>query len=93
MEFLVHVEVRWPGDGDPARHRELVTAERSRAHELAAAGTIKRLWRIPGRRANWGLWQAADATELHSAIESLPFFPWLDVEVFALARHPSDPGP
>jgi muconolactone D-isomerase len=92
MEFLVHIEVRWPGDGDPAEHARLVEAERARARELAAAGTIRRLWRIPGRRANYGLWAAPDATALHDAISSLPFFPWLDVEVTALAEHPSDPS-
>ena len=91
MEFLVHIEVRWPPDGDPEQRARLVEAEAARARELAAAGTIKRLWRIPGRQANYGLWSADDATALHTAISSLPFFPWLDVEVIALAEHPSDP--
>ena len=91
MEFLVHIEVRWPPDGDPTEFARLVDAEAARARELAAAGTIKRLWRIPGRRANYGLWSADDATALHTAISSLPFFPWLDVEVIAVAEHPSDP--
>jgi muconolactone D-isomerase len=91
MEFLVHIEVRWPPDGDPEKRDRLVAAEAARARELAADGTIKRLWRIPGRRANYGLWSADDATALHTAISSLPFYPWLDVEVIALAEHPSDP--
>lgn len=93
MEFLVHIEVRWPPDGDLEEHARLVAAERVRARELVAAGTIRRLWRIPGRRANWGLWAAADATELHAALSSLPFFPWLDIQVHSLATHPSDPTP
>jgi muconolactone D-isomerase len=46
-----------------------------------------------GRWANWAIWVAADATELHAALESLPLFKWLDIEVLALAAHPSDPGP
>ena len=91
MEFLVHIEVRWPPGGDPEERARLVEAEAARARELAAAGAIKRLWRIPGRTANYGLWSADDATALHTAISSLPFFPWLDVEVIALAEHPSDP--
>jgi muconolactone D-isomerase len=90
MEFLVHIEVGWPPDGDGAELARLVAAERERAAELAAAGTIRRLWRVPGRRANWGLWEAPDATALHAAIASLPFFPWLSAEVHVLAAHPSD---
>ena len=91
MEFLVHIEVLWPADGDPKELERLTAAERARARELAAAGRIRRLWRIPGRRANWGLWEAPDASELHAAIRSLPFFPWLQVDVHPLAAHPSDP--
>lgn len=91
MEFLVHIEVRWPPDGDPEEVRRLTAAERLRGRELAAEGRIRRMWRIPGRRANWGLWDAPDATELHAAISSLPFFPYLEVEVIPLAAHPTDP--
>ena len=90
MEFLVQIKVNLPPDDE--RKTELTTAEASRARELAAAGIIERLWRIPGAWANIGIWRAADATELHEAISSLPLYPWLDVRVTPLARHPSDPG-
>ena len=93
MEFLVHIEVGWPGDGDRAERDRLVAAEGARARELAAEGVIQRLWRIPGRWANWGIWVAPDATALHAAISSLPLYPWLSVEVHPLAAHPSDPQP
>jgi muconolactone D-isomerase len=91
VEFLVQIEVRWPADGDAADLARLTAAERSRATELGAAGIIRRMWRIPGRRANVGIWQAEDATALHAAIGSLPFFPYLDIEIVPLAAHPSDP--
>ena len=91
MEFLVHIEVLWPADGDPAEYGRLRTAEGVRARELAASGRLRRLWRIPGRRANWGLWEADNPTDLHEALASLPLFPWLSVEVHPLAAHPSDP--
>jgi muconolactone D-isomerase len=93
QEFLVEITVLWPPDGDRARRDELIAAESRRAGELADAGIIKRLWRIPGRWANVGLWCAPDASALHAAISSLPFFPWLEVTVRPLAAHPSDPGP
>ena len=91
MEFLVNIEVRWPADGDPAELARLIAAERVRGVELGAAGTIRRMWRVLGRRANWGVWEAEDATVLHAAIGSLPFFPYLDVTVIPLAAHPTDP--
>jgi muconolactone D-isomerase len=91
MEFLVDIEVRWPADGDPDRKTALIKAEAARAAELAAAGRLRRLWRVPGRWANVGLWEAADASALHEALASLPFYPWLDITVRPLAVHPSDP--
>jgi muconolactone D-isomerase len=91
MEFLVEIEVQYPPSGDPAERARLIEAEAKRAAELAEAGIIRRLWRIPGRWANAGLWEAPDATALHNAISSLPFYPWLKVTVHPLAEHPSDP--
>jgi muconolactone D-isomerase len=91
VEFLVRIEVQWPAESDPDEFARLTAQERTRARELAQDGRIRRLWRIPGRRANWGLWEADNATVLHEAIASLPLFPWLSVDVHPLAAHPSDP--
>ena len=92
MEFLVNIEIAWPPDADPQRREELFAAEVERGRELARQGIMKRLWRVPGRWANWGLWEAADATELHAALSSLPLWPWMDVTVHPLARHVNDPA-
>ena len=91
-EYLVHIQVNWPPEGDPAKRDELMAAERARGRELVAAGVIRRLWRVPGRWANWGVWRAESPDELHAALASLPFFPWLDIQVIPLAHHPNDPG-
>ena len=92
MEFLVNIEVELARRHDPDELAKLTTAERIRGDELASAGTIRRMWRVPGRRENWGIWEAEDATALHAAIDSLPFFPYLDVEVIPLAGPPdTDP--
>lgn len=91
MDFLVAIDVGLPPNTEPARRDALVAAEAARAKELAEQGVIYRLWRIPGRWSNVGIWRAVDATQLHQAISSLPLYPWLSVEVTALARHPSDP--
>lgn len=92
MQFLLHIKVTWPPDGDAEERDRRIAAEGARARELAAAGIIKRVWRIPGQWANWGLWEAADATAIHEAVQSLPMWPYLDVTVHPLADHPNDPG-
>jgi muconolactone D-isomerase len=90
VEFLVRSENRLPAETPGERRNELRTAERARAMELRAAGVLKRLWRVPGRNATVGLYEAADAAELHDALMSLPMAPWLDVTVEALAQHPQE---
>lgn len=92
MDFLVRMDVKLPPDTEPSRRDALIAAEAARASQLAEQGVIYRLWRVPGRWSNVGIWCAADATQLHEAISSLPFYPWLDVDVTPLARHPNDPG-
>jgi muconolactone D-isomerase len=91
-EFLVNMHVHVPHSVSEQHREELLRAEAERAAELADAGTIVRLWRTPGQRANWGLWEADGPTALHEAISSLPLFPYLQVEVIALAHHPNDPS-
>lgn len=90
MEFLVSIKIM-PLPGDPDHTAKLYAAEAARAKELADQGIIIRLWRVPGQKANWGLWEAEDATTLHQAISSLPLYPHMEVMVHPLAIHPSDP--
>jgi muconolactone D-isomerase len=93
MEFLVRIQVSLPPDMDPAARTELLERERARGFELKQEGMIVRIWRIPGRLANVGIWQAPDATALHEAIASLPLFPWIDAEVVPLAVHYLEAAP
>ena len=92
MDFLVHITIMLPPTMPRDERDALFTAESTRAATLAEVGRLVRLWRIPGRRANWGLWRAADATELHEALTSLPLWPYMEIDVTALATHPNDPG-
>lgn len=92
MEFLVRMESLWPADGDAARLNEHLEHDSARVSELAESGVVSRLWRIPGNRANWGLWSASDASELHAALSSLQLFPYLEIEVVTLGTYPLDPG-
>ena len=87
MEFLVQIDVRFPGELDERRRALLMEAELERGMELAEAGVIRTIWRVPGRLANCGVWSAADATVLHESIASLPLWPYMEVDVTPLARH------
>jgi muconolactone D-isomerase len=88
MEFLVAIDVRLPGALPERERAELRAAELERGRELVEAGVIAAIWRVPGALRNVGIWEAADATELHEHLSSLPLFPWLTADVTPLAEHP-----
>ena len=91
VEFLVRIDIFLPSDMTEETRAKLFAAEATRAAILADEGDLIRLWRLPGRRSNWGLWQAVDANRLHESLTSLPLWKYMDVDVVALAKHPNDP--
>jgi muconolactone D-isomerase len=88
MQFLVQIQISLPPAMDGDMRAALLAAELARGRELVAAGAIVAIWRIPGGLRNVGVWEAADATELHELISSLPLANWLSADVTALAEHP-----
>jgi muconolactone D-isomerase len=94
LEFLVNIKLRWSDDMDPDLKERVIREERAHAAELIKDGHLVRMWRVPCRFENWGLWRAKDATELHNIITGLPANAWMhDIDVRPLASHPVDPGP
>jgi muconolactone D-isomerase len=87
----VEIDVRLPATLGETERAELLDAELERGRQLVEAGVIRAIWRIPGAIRNVGIWEAADATELHEHLTSLPLFPWLTAEVRPLAVHPLQP--
>ncbi|MFB6962627.1 muconolactone Delta-isomerase family protein [Streptomyces sp. NPDC056309] len=49
-----------------------------------------RLWRVPGRNATVGLYEAENPVALHGALTSLAMWKWMDVTVEALATRPQE---
>jgi muconolactone D-isomerase len=90
MEFLVRTENLLPPDTPDEARERLRGAERQRAQQLRDAGILQRLWRVPGRNATVGLYEAEDPAQLHDALTSLPMWKWMDVTVEALATHPQE---
>jgi muconolactone delta-isomerase len=94
MEFLVDMVTTVPDGTTDAEVGAIRTREAARSRELAAQGHLLRLWRPPlkaGEWRAWGLFRAADATELESVLSSMPLRIWRHDTVTPLTAHPSDP--
>ena len=89
MLFKVEMDVNVPIDFDKDRFEELKAAEKARFQELQKAGTWRHIWRVVGQYANVSIFDVRDNSELHDIMMSLPLYPFMDVRVTALCRHPS----
>jgi len=89
MLFHVSMEVRLPPDMPASQAEDIKAREKARAQELQRQGKWPHLWRVAGRYANISILDVADADELHALLSSLPLFPYMDIHVTPLARHPS----
>lgn len=93
MPFLVRMEVRLPHDMPTEVADDLRAREKERAAEIQRSGKWPELWRVVGRYANVSLFDVESGAELHELLTSLPLFPYMDIEVTALTRHPSKVDP
>ena len=89
MLYCVNMDVRVPHDIDPERFERLRAEEKARAQDLQRQGKWRHLWRVAGRYANISVFDVADHDELHAILSSLPLFPFMEISVTPLARHPS----
>lgn len=91
-EFLVHMQLRFPPETSAAFIASHYAAEAEAAKPYLDGGSMQRVWRVPGRRDHYALWDVRDAQEIHDAYTNFPMFPWMDVTVTPLCTNPNDPG-
>jgi muconolactone D-isomerase len=93
MLFHARIDVRIPHDINPDQLNELSAREHVRAKELQLERKWLHLWRVAGKFANISIFEVESAEELHQILESLPLYPFMQVEVVALCHHPGSLEP
>ena len=88
MLFHVYIDVHIPYGTDPETLKTLSEREHERAKELQLQGKWTHLWRVAGKYANVSIFNVTDPAELHEILNSLPLYPFMEVEVIALCKHP-----
>lgn len=89
MLFKVEMDVNVPLGYDPVDLARLKEAEKERFQELQKAGTWRHIWRVVGHYSNVSIFDVESNAQLHDLLTSLPLYPFMDVRVTALCRHPS----
>ena len=93
MLFHVRMDVHIPQNTDPKQVDKLLTDEKARAQQLQRDGTWRHLWRIVGEYANISIFDVESSDKLRELLTSLPLFPFMQIKVTPLCRHPSTIGP
>jgi muconolactone D-isomerase len=88
MLFHVGITVRIPHGADADEIQKLSAREHERAKELQLQRKWLHLWRVAGKYANISVFEVDSPAELHEILNSLPLYPFMEVEVTALCRHP-----
>jgi len=83
------MDVRPPHGMDPAMFDRLKAEEKARAEALQREGKWVHLWRIAGQYSNVSVFDVGSHDELHAILSALPLFPFMEIAVTPLARHPS----
>ncbi|HEX4180942.1 MAG TPA: muconolactone Delta-isomerase [Caulobacteraceae bacterium] len=89
MLFQVKMDVRIPVGFDADEATRLKAAEKARFQDLQRSGKWRHIWRVVGRYANVSIFDVESSAELHDLLTGLPLFPFMEIRVTALCRHPS----
>lgn len=90
MKYLVHMEVNIPRDLPAEKRSEVVAREKEYSQKLQREGKWPEIWRVVGEYANYSVFDVESHDELHTLLQGLPLFPYMNITVTALATHPSD---
>jgi muconolactone D-isomerase len=89
MLFMAEMEVRLPPDMPADQADEIKAREKEYSQALQRDGRWPHIWRVAGRYASVSILDVASVDELHELLSGLPLFPYMDIHVTPLARHPS----
>jgi muconolactone D-isomerase len=89
MLFHVRMNVNLPQSMPAEEAAILKQNEKDLAQRLQREGKWRHLWRIAGQYANVSMFDVGSVDELHALLTSLPLFPYMQIEIMPLCRHPS----
>jgi len=89
MLFHVRMNVNLPQTMPEVQAAQLKLTEKELAQRLQQEGKWRHLWRIAGQYANISVFDVESVDELHNLLTSLPLFPYMQIDVMPLCRHPS----
>ena len=89
MLFKVEMTVNIPSTLPKAEAGEIKAKEKAYSQQLQREGKWLHIWRVAGLYANVSIFDVADNQQLHDLLTALPLYPYMEISVQPLCRHPS----
>ncbi|MFU0886223.1 muconolactone Delta-isomerase [Kluyvera sichuanensis] len=89
MLFKVEMTVNIPPMLPKAEADEIKAKEKAYSQQLQREGKWLHIWRVAGLYANVSIFDVADNQQLHDLLTALPLYPYMEISVQPLCRHPS----
>ncbi|MDP5308040.1 muconolactone Delta-isomerase [Paracoccus spongiarum] len=89
MLYHVFMDVKIPRDLPAEERADILAREKAYSQDLQRQGTWRHIWRVAGQYANVSILDVRDNAELHQILSALPLFPFMQITVTPLLRHPS----
>lgn len=89
MLFKVEMTVKLPPDMPKETADAIKLREKAYSQELQSRGKWRHIWRVAGSYANVSIFDVDSNAELHDILFALPLYPYMEIRVDALCRHPS----
>jgi muconolactone D-isomerase len=83
------MQVCLPHDMDSKVLADIKAAEKTYSQMLQESGKWLHIWRVVGEYANYSVFDVSSNDELHELLSKLPLFPFMQIKVIPLAKHPS----
>lgn len=89
MLFMVEMTVNIPHDLPADAAADIKAKEKQYSQDLQRSGKWPHIWRVVGKYSNVSIFDVQDNEELHNILSGLPLFPYMEIQVTALCKHPS----
>ncbi len=89
MLFQVEMTVKLPTDMPAEQAAKIKANEKAYSQDLQRQGKWRHLWRAAGSYSNVSIFDVEDNAELQELVSNLPLFPYMEINVKPLCRHPS----
>ena len=89
MLFQVRMDVHIPLDLPSEQANVIKTVEKAYSQDLQHQGKWRHIWRVTEQYSNISIFDVESNEELHTILQGVALYPYMNIEVMALNRHPS----